>query len=108
MAKPLLCEVVWNDAHSPGSTETVDLDHLEKIHHPYVITTVGWVLLDDCKGITIAGEDCGDGDYRNVTFIPRVLIISTRCLHRPRKSKTPIKDPCGVSFDGGITAEPLK
>jgi hypothetical protein len=101
MTKPSLSAVIWNDAHSPGATEVVGVDQLDKIHAPLIMTTVGWILRDDHFGVTIAGVYCGDGDYRNVTFIPRVLIVDTQKLSKPKK-----KAPKGAltSFDGGITA----
>ncbi len=99
-ARPELGEVTWQDAHSPGSTEVVSLGELDKVHKPLIMKTVGWLLRVDKHGTTIAGEDCGDGDYRNVTFIPNVLITQVRPLKRPRKRKI---NP-DVQFDGGITS----
>jgi hypothetical protein len=103
MSKPTLGIVEWNDAHSPGATEVVSLDQLDKVHNPLIMSTAGWILRDDHYGVTIAGESCGDGDYRNATFIPRVLIIDIRPLKQPKKKKGPKKGPSS-SFDGDITS----
>jgi len=85
--KPSLGIVEWHDAHSPGSTEVVTAEEIHKVHHPLLMTTVGWILADDAVGITIAGEWCGDHEYRNVTFIPRVLVVNVRAVRAPKKKK---------------------
>lgn len=65
--------VSWNDAHS--TTDTVD--HSPKRQH-----TVGFLLRNDKAGVSIAaetGEEKGD-DVRDVTFIPRGMVVKVRRL----------------------------
>lgn len=81
--------LTWADAHSPGSTDVFNASNVHTIHGTLTITTVGWVLRDDHDGVTIAGEHCGDGDYRNVTYIPRSLIVGMTPIRVPRARKTP-------------------
>lgn len=91
----------WNDAHSPAATQTVSVDDLHNVHKTIPITTCGWVLRDDHDGVTIAGEYCDDGDYRNVTFVPRAIIETMTPLSHPRKRPTKAISP---GFDEGLTS----
>jgi len=96
--------VKWNDAHSPHSTDvfdTADID--DKLHKPIAIYTVGWLLKDDYRGVSIGSEWCEDNDYRSTTFIPRALIVS---IHRLSKAKKLME--ASSSFDQGLTANGQK
>lgn len=97
--RPLVL-VTWNDAHSPASTDVIRADALEKVHGSLPMITVGWVLRDDPDGITVAGEYCGEEDYRNGTFIPRNMVVSMVALKKPRKKPVQATSP---SFDLGLT-----
>lgn len=92
--------VKWNDAHSPTDTDIIDSSNIDdKLHRPTPIYTVGWLLKDDLRGVSIGSEWCEDDDYRSTTFIPRVLIVS---IHRLSKSKR-LMEP-SAPFDGGLTS----
>jgi len=84
--KPPLVSVRWLDAHGTATT-TYELHELP--HRAIEITTYGLLLRDDADGISIACEDCGDGCYRGVTFVPRVLVREVKPVKRPRKPKAP-------------------
>lgn len=91
LKKPKKKEVVWLDAHSPPATQVFNISddaEMDAVHGPAVITTVGWILRDDDKGITIANEYCGDGDYRGVTFILRINIVDVLPLTTGRSKKS--------------------
>lgn len=93
---PLLSVVIWDDAWSSG-IEILTLKEVEEKHHPSIMQTLGWVLQDDDRGISIANERCmdkGDECYRGHTFIPRSLIKSVTpfklspAKRAPRHAKT--------------------
>lgn len=75
-----LAVVVWNDAHS--TLEELNEQDIQKGHKPNVIHTSGYLVVSDADGISIAGEwlPANKSDtyetYRNITFIPRPLVIS--------------------------------
>lgn len=95
--------VKWDDAYSPLGSEVTNDENLDEVHKPLEMLTVGWLLRDNLKGITICSENCGDGDYRNRTFIPRALVTSVRRLTKGKKLHP---DP-SPSFDAGLTNPPL-
>jgi hypothetical protein len=89
--------VVWDDAHGSATTD-VTLEDLD--HTPIVMTTVGWLLREDEKGVSVANERCeehGKMVYRGHTFVPRSLIRSCTkmTLARPRRAKRPAVPPEG-------------
>ena len=81
---PKLAIICWMDAVSPAATHAVNIADIASVHQSLPIQTVGWILFDDDKGITVAGESCQDGDYRSITHIPRSLITSVRALNVKR------------------------
>jgi hypothetical protein len=88
-AHPPLVLAVWEDAHTSG-IELVTLDSVKDNHRPEVMQTVGWLIRDDDKGISVANERCSDNGedyYRGHTFILRSLVRSVTpfTLSRPRK-----------------------
>lgn len=63
------------------------------VHQPLAIETVGWMLKNDLVGVTIAGECCGDGDYRNVTFVPRAMVTAVVAIAaRKQRLAEPVKE----------------
>jgi hypothetical protein len=94
--KPFLAVIVWDDAWSAG-IEILTAKEVQEKHQPSVMQTLGWVLVDDPAGLSIANERCldkGDECYRGHTFVPKSLIKSVTPfkLSTPRKSKRE-KDP---------------
>jgi len=82
----------WSDAH--GSSGTL-ADH-EIEHRPYVYTTVGFLVKTDEVGVSIAFEQGEDGRWRDVTFIPREIVLeeySLGPLKKPRKRTKPAVAP---------------
>jgi hypothetical protein len=86
--------VFWDDAHSLHATDVVNINDLSKLHGAIPVVTSGWILQDDEHGVSIGGESCGDGDYRNSTFILRAMIHDIWYVKVPRKKPlSKRKDP---------------
>lgn len=84
MAEVYVCR--WNDAHGSDGTMA---DH-EIEHKPYVYTTVGFKVRSDEVGVSIASEQGEDERWRDVTFIPRLMVIeeySLGVLKKPRAKR---------------------
>jgi hypothetical protein len=80
--------VVWHDAHAIIDQHSID-EALQR-HRPFVIQTVGYVLRSDEVGVLVAGEWLpSDGEdpeaFRNITFIPRGMVVTETAQPRPRK-----------------------
>lgn len=86
MRKHIKAEVRWEDAHgSDGTLAGHEIDH-----KPYVFTTLGYLVRSDEVGVSIASELGEDGKYRDITFIPRKMVLKETTFHKPRKkSETP-------------------
>jgi hypothetical protein len=82
-----LIACTWNDAH--GSDGTVATHELE--HKPYRYTTVGFLVRSDGEGVSIAHEHAEDGKWRQVSFIPRAMIVEEQLIgpypKRPRRPR---------------------
>lgn len=86
-----LAVVEWLDAWVDGN-DPVNLADAAATHKPKVVVTIGWVLLQNNHGISIANEHYGDEDtYRGRTFIPAAMIksITIMNLSKPRTKKPP-------------------
>ena len=84
-----LVVVTWNDAWIDG-TEPVLMSEVHIEHKPKVITTIGWLLKDDERGVSIACEHYDDDKtFRGRTFIPRGMVqsVTPHVLAKPRKKK---------------------
>lgn len=91
VASPQLVIVVWDDAWADGTDSIGEADYDAK-HRPTVMQTIGWLLRDDDKGVSVFNERCldkGEEVYRSRTFIPRAMIKSCTpfSLTKPRKKK---------------------
>ena len=82
----------WADAHgSDGTLAAHEIDH-----KPYIYTTVGYLVKTDNIGVSIAFEQGEDGKYRDITFVPRAVVIeefSLGPLRKPRKTGHKKKHP---------------
>ena len=84
MEKNVLACVIWNDAH--GSDGTLAEHEIE--HKPYRFTAVGFLVKSDSEGVSLAFERGEDGRWRDVSFIPRLMVIEEWIigpLRKPRK-----------------------
>jgi hypothetical protein len=74
---------VWADAHgSDGTLQAHEIDH-----KPYVYTMVGFLVRTDAVGVSIAFERGEDGKYRDITFVPRAIVIEEFPLGKLRKPR---------------------
>lgn len=82
--KPKLACVIWDDAH--GSDGTLAEHEIE--HKAYQFTAVGFLVKSDDVGVSLAFEMGEDNRFRDVSFIPRKMVIEEWVigpLRKPRK-----------------------
>ena len=88
MIKPVgkvLVAVTWRDPHGTGKTSCF-YEH-ELPHSCVMITTYGWLMRKDEKGVSLVGEMIGDASMRDYTFVPTELIDAIEEI--PIRSHTP-------------------
>lgn len=88
---PSLVMVEWLDAWVNG-VDSINLNDPDPKHGPTKMQTIGWLLKDDEKGVSLFNERCLDVDdqtYRGRTFIPRAMITKVEPLNdkKPRTVK---------------------
>ncbi len=79
MAEALVA-VVWDDAHVEP-TETLSR---EQIHDcvPIQMTTFGLLVRRDNRLVGVAAEQCADGTFRGVTYVPTAIVKDIISLGR--------------------------
>lgn len=87
-----LVVVAWADAWQ-DQENFVTLHGIQSTHKPMPVQTIGWLLLDDEVGVSVANERSTDGDaetYRGRTFIPRAMVqtVTPFKMTKPRKPKS--------------------
>lgn len=87
MAELYACR--WADAH--GSDGTLSAHEID--HKPYIYTTVGFLVKTDEIGVSISFEQGEDGKFRDITFVPRQIVLDEYSLGelkrpKPRKPRT--------------------
>ena len=97
----VLC--IWEDANV-GGDDAVSLDNVESFHKPTIVHTLGWLLKQDDRGVTIVNEYY-DSTFRGRTFVPAKMLLSvtTYNLAKPRKirhvrSGPPVSSDVAVSL----------
>lgn len=95
MLGSLLHAVTWADAHgSDGTLAAHEIDH-----KPYIYTTVGFLVKSDEVGVSVSFEQGEDGKFRDITFVPRAIVLDEWSLgtlkkKSPRKAKAkPTQEP---------------
>lgn len=80
--------VRWKDAQS-STTKVYKEEDDANYHVPIVMETVGWLLKDDERGISVMNEAFQeDGvNYRGHTFILRSLIMDIITIRKERKPR---------------------
>lgn len=86
-----LVMVTWEDAWAKKSDE-VTLEDVASSHVPTVVQTIGWLLLNDDRGVSIANEHY-EGTYRGRTFIPKAMVTHIEPLVAPRRSRRKASEP---------------
>lgn len=98
-----LVRVIWHDAWG-DATEPVNVEEAHLKHKPMKMTTLGWLLVDNEVGVSLANEhyvdDSGVDVYRGRTFILRSMIISVDAMKlskmpakRAKKEPAPVPSP---------------
>ena len=86
-----LVKVIWKDAWVDGN-EPINLDEAHLKHRPMLMTTLGWLLIDNQEGVSVANEhyvdDSGMDTYRGRTFIPRGMVLKVEPLTKPKVKRT--------------------
>jgi len=83
-----LVAVQWTDAHGSSANERLTEADKETQHQPAFMLSLGWLLWQDEKGVTIVSEACiGENEWRGRSFIPAPLIQSITPLAVARKKK---------------------
>lgn len=85
MKKLPFVKVVWNDAWGKAE-DNVNLENVAATHDPVVVTTLGWLLLSDAKGVSLANEFYEDY-YRGRTFIPRGMVVTETEMRIHKRAK---------------------
>lgn len=83
----------WADAHgSDGTLQAHEIDH-----KPYVYTTVGFLVRTDEIGVSISFEKGEDGKFRDITFVPRAIVLDEFSLGELRAPRRKRKAPSSVA-----------
>ena len=87
---PTLVSVEWRDAWVDGN-EPILLKEAHLKHKPLIVTTLGWLLIDNPDGVSLANEkyedDSGLDTFRGRTYIPREMVVKVTPLIKPRKPR---------------------
>ena len=96
MDRPLVI-VIWDDAWSNADEPITISDAIAK-HGPEEIHTIGWLLVDDERGVFLANEYYSNDTYRGQTFIPRGMVrkITPYTLTRKRAPRVRARVSDGV------------
>lgn len=97
-----LVVIEWDDAWI-DATEPISLSEVHVQHRPKVIVTLGYLLLSDSIGVSVAAEYYKDEDvYRGRTFIPRAMVRSVKPykLTKPRKPRNAADSTAHASATG--------
>ena len=77
--------ISWHDPHGTGKAGC--LTEHEMPHECILVTTYGWLMRKDEKGVSVVGEIIGDGSMRDYTYVPRELIDEIAIIHIPTKRR---------------------
>ena len=79
--------VIWQDAWQ--DQENFATAHgVQQTHHPMTVQTLGWLLVDDEVGLSVANErssENGQDVYRGRTFILRQNVVSVNHFKLTKK-----------------------
>lgn len=96
---PILVSVDWKDAWVDGN-EPILLKEAHLKHKPLVVTTLGWLLLHNEDGVSLANEkyvdDSGLDTFRGRTYIPREMVLKVtpfKKVRKPRRKSEPPEVP---------------
>ena len=100
MKGPRFVSVTWEDAWSDDNGEWSP-ENVHESHHPAVMQTVGWLLLENDVGVSIFNErDTKTGGYRGRTFIPGRMIMKVEDFPPKRIKRKNAKLPVSELSQG--------
>ena len=76
-----IVEVGWNDAWSEDNDDLIE-ETIADMHGPLFQLSVGYEVVNDDKGVSLAETRDEDGGFHHVTFIPAGMILSITALKR--------------------------
>ena len=85
--------VLWNDAHARNQAVEYTEDEVRHVHRPEPCRTLGLLIQEDEKGVSLYTEETGADVVRGANFIPAALIqevIRLGMLKRPRRRRGPL------------------
>lgn len=95
---PTLVLITWLDAWQ-DQENFATVHGVKQTHEPLTVQTLGWVLVDDETGISVANEHSsadGKDTYRGRTFIPRAMVQSVTPFKmttpKPRKVRAQVQE----------------
>lgn len=88
--------VVWDDAWQ-DQDNFATVHGVAQTHAPLAVQTLGWLLVDNETGISVANErssDNGTDTYRGRTFVPRAMVRSVTPfkMTAPRKVRAKVQE----------------
>lgn len=103
MDKPLV-RVKWQDAYSGAANRAFEESEIP--HEILDVETIGWLLKDDEKGVSLACEYLSDKTWRGHTMVPRPMVISVEPLVAPPRKRPRSKASAAVPTpaEGGASA----
>lgn len=85
--------VEWLDAWTNEMGVTVE--DVRATHKPMNVRTIGWLLLNDEVGVSLANEHFDDGSYRGRTFILKCMVVSVTPYNltkpKPPRQRKPVE-----------------
>lgn len=91
MDEKSLVIVTWHDAWA-DQDNFASAHGMAQTHEPMVVHTLGWIVHDDDKGLSVVNEmsnEDGKAIYRGRTFIPRAMVqkVTPYQLSKPRATR---------------------
>ena len=75
--KPIILHVEWVDSVSPSESAWQDREQVEELSTQLSCTSVGLLIWEDKRSLTLAGSWYGD-QYHGVMVIPKAAITKRR------------------------------
>lgn len=80
--------IVWLDAHARNQAVEYEESEVIQQHRPEVCTTLGLVIMDDERGVSLYNEETGPTSVRGLSYIPKNMIQSITYVNlTPIRSK---------------------
>jgi hypothetical protein len=91
MVKPPRVEVLWDDAHF--DPDELNADDARKKHRPWKYSTIGYLVISDAAGVSLAQDVGEDGATRGRTFVLKVTVPRRRGRRAQTAAEPPAPSP---------------